>query len=361
MLKLDINSEGKFAYNIIIEKSFDNLRKELENIVPDFSKICVVTDTNVEKLYLEALKSQCNFCEKLYTFVFKAGEQSKSLNVVSELYKFLIEKEFDRRDFLIALGGGVVGDLCGYAAATFLRGIDFIQIPTTLLSIVDSSIGGKTGLDFNGYKNMIGAFYMPRLVYINISTILTLDSVQYASGMAEVIKYGLIRDKKFYEYLILNKKEIKNRNLENLEYIALRADEIKKEVVELDFKEENIRSHLNFGHTLGHAIEKYMNFELSHGACVALGSLCAMEISKEKAYINNDEIISLKDLFRYFGLSTSLEFSDNKKILEYTKNDKKMTAGKIKFILLKSIGHAIIDRSVGISDMEKALRSIEND
>ena len=182
------------------------------------------------------------------------------MNTVQKLYETLISENFYRDDLLLALGGGVVGDLTGYAAATYLRGIDFIQIPTTLLSQVDSSIGGKTGVDFEQYKNMVGAFYQPKLVYTNISTLKNLDGRQFLSGMAEVLKAGLIKDSKFYEWIINNLFEIMELNESIIENMVYQSALIKVNVVINDPTEKGERALLNFGHTIGHAIEKHMNF-----------------------------------------------------------------------------------------------------
>lgn len=360
-MRLDVNNEGKFAYDILIEEDFSQLLGEIEKIEKENKKVCIVTDSNVSKLYLKEVSEILSARYQVSKFIFEAGEERKNLSTVIELYNNLLSQGFDRKDFLVALGGGVVGDLCGYVAATYMRGIDFIQIPTTLLSQVDSSIGGKTGVDLEGYKNVVGAFYMPRLVYINISTLLSLTENQYSSGMGEVIKHGLIKNKAYYEQIIKNKEKIKNRDIKTMKEIVLGSDLIKKEVVEADFKEEGLRATLNFGHTLGHAIEKYKNFGLTHGACVCLGSLCALYISNKKAYISLEEIEEAKALFKYFSLPLSVSIDDEDKVLEYTKNDKKMELGQIKFILLQDIGQAYIDKSIQVEDMKEALRSIKSE
>src|SRR5574344_1490500 len=195
--RLPVNYSGEFCYDIFIKDSFDELLPEVKKVVPNKDrKICIVTETNVGPIYAKELVDELkNFYNNIHVFEFEAGEKSKNLDTVKTLYKFLIEKKFDRNDILIALGGGVVGDLTGFTAATYLRGIKFIQIPTSLLAQVDSSIGGKTGVDFDGYKNMVGAFKQPKLVYINISTLDSLPEREYLSGMGEVIKYGFIKNR----------------------------------------------------------------------------------------------------------------------------------------------------------------------
>ena len=270
----------------------------------------------------------------------------------------MIDEKFDRRDLLIALGGGVVGDVTGYVAATYLRGIDFVQIPTTLLAQADSSIGGKTGVDFDGYKNMVGAFYMPKLVYMNISTLKTLDDRQFFSGFAEVMKHGLIKDGRFYEWLLENMYEICDRQVETLLEMVMRSCNIKKLVVEKDPTEKGERALLNFGHTIGHAIEKSRNFTMTHGECVALGCVAAAFISWKHEWLSMEEYYEIRDMFVPFNLPISLEDMDPDEILALTKSDKKMTGGTIKFILLKKVGKALIDLNVTDEDILGALREI---
>ena len=281
-----------------------------------------------------------------------------------EIYKFLIGNHFNRKDLLIALGGGVVGDLTGYTAATYLRGIEFIQIPTTLLSQADSSIGGKTGVDFDGYKNMVGAFYMPRLVYMNMETLQSLSDRQFYSGFAEVMKSALIKDGNFYEWLIDQMYEICERDVETLAEMVERSCMIKKLVVEKDPLEKGDRALLNFGHTIGHAIEKYMNFTMTHGECVALGCVAAAFISWKKNWLSMEEYYEIRDMFVPFYLPISIDNLDIEEVLQLTKSDKKAENGYIKFILLKKVGKALIDKTVTDDEIREALQELnfnEND
>ena len=283
---------------------------------------------------------------------------------MKEIYKFLIENHFNRKDLLIALGGGVVGDLTGYTAATYLRGIEFIQIPTTLLSQADSSIGGKTGVDFDGYKNMVGAFYMPKLVYMNIATLQSLSDRQFYSGFAEVMKSALIKDGNFYEWLIDQMYEICERDVETLSEMVERSCTIKKLVVEKDPLEKGDRALLNFGHTIGHAIEKYMNFTMTHGECVALGCVAAAFISWKKNWLSMEEYYEIRDMFVPFYLPISIDNLDIEEVLRLTRSDKKAENGYIKFILLKKVGKALIDKTVTDDEIREALQELnfnEND
>lgn len=357
--RLPIMYQNKPCYDIVYENGFLLLQEELKNLAVTNKKICIVTDSNVAPLYAEEVKKLVGeVCAQADVFVFEAGEKSKTLDTVKDLYVFLIEHHYDRKDMLLALGGGVVGDLTGYSAATYLRGIDFIQVPTTLLSQVDSSIGGKTGVDFDAYKNMVGAFYMPKLVYINIETLKTLPERDYFSGMGEVLKSGLLKDAEYYVWLIDHIYEICDKDTATMEELVYRCDQIKKAVVEKDPTEKGDRALLNLGHTLGHAIEKYKNFELYHGECVALGIICAAFISWKKDMISMDEYYEIRDMFVPFNLPISIEDIDVDEIVKLTKSDKKMEGGTIKFILLKKVGKAVIDTTVTEDEMKQALNEI---
>lgn len=357
--RLTVNVANKGAYDIVYEESFANLAVELEKFEIENKKIAIITDSNVEKLYASEVKELLkDKCKAVYVFSFEAGEKNKNLNTVQDVYRYLIDNKFDRSDLLIALGGGVVGDMCGYVAATYLRGVDFVQVPTTLLSQVDSSIGGKTGVDFDAYKNMVGAFKMPILVYSNINTLKTLNDQQFASGMGEVLKHGLIKNADYYMWLISNLYEINDREIDCLKELVYNSNIIKKEVVEKDPYEKGDRALLNFGHTLGHAIEKYMNFTLLHGECVALGCVAAAFISYKRNVLKMEEYYELRDMFVPFNLPITITDIDIKEIVKLTKSDKKMKGDHIKFVLLKKIGKAFIADDVTEEEMYDAVKEI---
>ena len=357
--RLNVLYNKKPCYDIVITQDFDGLADELTALGVAEKRLCIVTDSKVDELYgQEVLSLLDGHCRKAVKYVFPEGEENKNLDTVRKLYTFLINEGFDRKDMLIALGGGVVGDLTGFAAATYLRGIDFLQIPTTLLSQADSSIGGKTGVDFDGYKNMVGAFKMPKLVYMNLSTLNTLEERQFYSGFAEVMKSALIKDAPFYEWLIENMYEICDKDLNILEEMVLRSCDIKRRVVEKDPTEQGERALLNLGHTIGHAIEKAKHFELYHGECVALGTVAAAYISWKKELLSMDEYYEIRDMFVPFNLPITVEDIDPQEILKLTKSDKKMSAGKIRFILLKKIGKAVIDSSVTDEEILAAINEI---
>lgn len=357
--RLPILYNKKPCYDIVFSKSFDELWDELKDLEAQEKRLCIVTDSRVKGLYGDALKELLEGrCRKVSLYAFPEGEASKTLDTVKEIYRFLIEEGFDRKDMLLALGGGVVGDVTGYAAATYLRGIDYVQLPTTLLAQTDSSVGGKTGVDFDGYKNMVGAFKMPRLVYMNLSVLKTLEDRQFFSGFAEVMKHGLIKDGAFYEWLISNMYEICEKDLDTLEEMVMRSCTVKKLVVEKDPTELGDRALLNFGHTIGHAIEKAKNFELYHGECVALGAVAAAYISWKRELLSMEEYYEIRDMFVPFYLPITVDGIDPEEIVALTRSDKKMEGNKIKFILLKKIGKAVIDRSVTEEEILAAVREI---
>lgn len=357
---LPVNMNNKFAYNIIICHNFDKLLENIIEIKSEKShKICIVTDENVKNLYAETIQKILNdYYSEVLIYAVPAGEQFKTTETVSRLYEYLINARFDRKDLLVALGGGVVGDMTGFAAATYLRGIDFVQIPTTLLSQVDSSIGGKTGVDFLQYKNMVGAFYMPKLVYINTDVLTTLPKEQFASGMAEVIKYGLIQRADFFERLIEQKEAVRAMQPDVLAEIIYTSCECKREVVEEDPTEQGIRAILNFGHTIGHAIEKMSDFSLYHGQCVAIGMVAAALLSEKRGYLSDEDVQRIRELIADYDLPLSAEGMSVDEVLAATKSDKKMSGGHIRFILLERIGKAVIDGQVTDEELREVIGEV---
>lgn len=348
------------VYPIQLNDKFGPLVKALSEISSRDRKICIVTDSNVEKYYGEEIRSLLESAfDTVVLFVFQAGEAQKNIATVGNLYEFLIRNKFQRKDLLLALGGGVVGDLTGFAAATYLRGIDFVQVPTSLLAMVDSSIGGKTGVDYLQYKNMVGAFYQPKLVYVNIETLQTLPDNQYYAAMGEILKHGLIQDADYYEWLINHLTEIYAKETPVLEEMVLRSIQIKQAVVEADPKEKGLRAILNFGHTVGHAIETLKQFQMLHGECVALGMQAAAYISWKRGYIEKEDFFEIRDMFVGFHLPISLDDLATADILEVMKNDKKAVGGTIQFILLKDIGSAVIDKTVTEEEMTEAIDYIK--
>ena len=357
--RLEVNVKNGLNYDIVYERGFEALKEELMRLELTGKKVCIITDSIVEPLYAENVKKVIEEAgNTVSVFVFKSGEENKNLDTIQDIYEKLIQDKFERRDFLVALGGGVTGDMTGFAAATYLRGIDFIQIPTTLLAMVDSSVGGKTGVDFRQYKNMVGAFNMPRLVYMNLEVLQTLDERQFYSGFAEAMKSALIKDTHFYEWQIENMYEICDREPETMKELVYRSCDIKRFIVEKDPTEKGDRALLNLGHTIGHAIEKYKNFTMTHGECVALGCIAAAYISWKREMLSMEEYYEIRDMFVPFNLPITIEDVDIEEVLSFTKSVKKMDNNQIKFILLKKIGKAVIDRSVTDDEIRAALKEI---
>lgn len=354
--KLDVMYQGAFSYSIFIEESFAGLAAAVETLGLRERRALIVTDEHVAPLYLEEVRAALRPCfRELHELVLVPGEEHKNTDSIAEIYAAAVEASFDRNDVFVALGGGVVGDMTGFAAATYMRGIRFIQIPTTLLSQVDSSIGGKTGVDFRAYKNMVGAFHMPSLVYSNVATLRSLDAIQYASGMGEVIKHALIKSRDYFDYLNAHQAELEARDMAVLMETVYQSNLIKRAVVEVDPTEKGERQLLNFGHTLGHAIEKCSNFSYSHGQCVAFGCLAAMQIS---GTMTTAEVDSIERLMAAVGLETRCRAMDQEEILRATRKDKKMDHGHVRFILLRQLGEAYIDHAVSDAQMLEGLRAI---
>ena len=356
---LTIRENDTPIYKILLENSYGGFLQELNALSVTNQKVCIVSDTNTAPLYLETIEELIKGrVKEVISFVFPAGEDSKNLSTVGKLYEHLITSRFDRGDVLLALGGGVVGDLTGYAAATYLRGIRFMQIPTTLLAMVDSSIGGKTGVDFNRYKNMVGAFYQPKSVYINLNTLKTLPKRVYYSGFGEVIKYGLIGDKNFYEWLKIHSEDLLNFHEADVSTMVHRCCLHKQITVEEDPTEKGERALLNLGHTLGHAIENLKEFELYHGECVALGMVASAFISKNRGYITSEELYDIECTIKAFHLPIRTTGLIPEDVLAASKNDKKMSSGKIKFILMHSMCHSVIDTTVTDTELLEAIQYI---
>lgn len=347
-------------YNIFFEHDFHAFKEAVNGLSLENAKVMVVFDSNTAHFYRESFMDFIKgFCAKPFSFLFEAGEKNKTLDTVRSLYEALICNHFERNDVLIAFGGGVVGDLTGFAAATYLRGVRFIQIPTSLLAMADSGIGGKTGVDFLSYKNMVGAFHQPSLVYINLSLLKTLPDREYVSGMAEIIKAAYIKDADLLLALKEGAKSILERDYHVLHGILYRACEIKKDVVEADFKEKGERALLNFGHTLGHAIEKLLEFKFLHGECVSIGMLLATRLSIQKGYLKEEVYEDMKTLINAYQLPVFLKDTLRPEaVLSASKLDKKMEEGQIKFILLKEVGEAFIDKTVTDYDLLECMKEV---
>ena len=315
-------------YNIYIEK---NILQKVGTLANLNRRVLIVTDDGVPQIYAETVQKQC---QEAYIKVLPQGEGSKSLAALERLLAVMLKEGFSRHDLVIAVGGGVMGDLAGFAAAVYMRGIDFINIPTTTLSQIDSSIGGKTAVNLNGVKNIVGAFHQPKAVFIDPETLQTLPERHYLNGLAEAVKAGMIADAELFRiFESLSLSEIK----EHIENIILQAVKVKKYVVEQDEKEAGFRKTLNFGHTLGHGIESlYGLSEIYHGEAVAVGMMMITENTEIKE--------RLAKVLKKLGLPTAVQY-DKERIMEAVCHDKKSDADSIDLILVNEIGKAVIQKT----------------
>jgi len=319
-------------------------------------KLVIITNPIVKRLYGNALKqSLARDGFKVTVLQVPDGEEQKSLEVAGRLYNELSDFYAERTTPILALGGGVIGDLTGFVAATYLRGVPLIQIPTTLLAQVDSSIGGKVAVNHGQLKNRIGAFYQPRLVISDVSTLKTLPTKEFNGGLAEVIKYAVISDNDFFTYLETNLDQIKSVDERLLEEIVYRSAKIKAEIVEKDERDVGLRNILNYGHTVGHGIESASDFKVEHGKAVALGMLAAATISNKLGLLDKTELVRLKSLIRRADLPTELPDLEVKEIIQAIRHDKKILRGKIRFILPKTLGNVFITNEVNLSLVERVL------
>ncbi len=319
-------------------------------------KAVVITDTRVKDLHCETLvKSLEDSGIEVPVIEIPAGEEQKSLETAGRLYEKLTDFYAERNTPLLALGGGVIGDLTGFVAATYMRGVPLIQLPTTLLSQGDSSVGGKTAINHGQLKNKIGAFYHPRLTISDISTLSTLNARELSNGLSEIIKHGLILDEDFFGYLEKNMDKIKALDYEVLENIVAHSAEIKAGVVEKDELDLGLRNILNCGHTVGHAVESVSGLKIWHGEAVAVGLVIESRISCRLGIMKKDDVTRLNNLLIKAGLPVEPPDLKPEKLLSAMKHDKKVIEGKIRFALPKTIGEAFITDEVSTSIIEKAL------
>ena len=351
---------GERSYDIAIGSNM--LRSIGTSLKPfDFSpKVAIVSNTTVHPLYGDVVSNSLKKAGfDVLTVIIPDGEEYKDLLRVEHIYNELLKAKLDRSSSLIALGGGVIGDMTGFAASTYMRGISYIQVPTTLLAQVDSSVGGKTGVNHKLGKNMIGAFWQPRLVWIDVKTLNTLQKREFLAGVAEVIKYGVIWDEELYYFLEKNRTRILNLDRDVLMYVIKRSCEIKAEVVSKDEREAGLRSILNFGHTIGHAIETVTGYrKYLHGEAVAIGMYLEAKLASMLDLINNKEVVRIKALIDSYSLpSEKPQDIDVEHILSSMELDKKAVAGQLKFILPEKIGKVRIQAGVSWKIIKDLLQS----
>jgi 3-dehydroquinate synthase len=316
----------------------------------------IITDSNVKKLYaavLEQALAKSGF--RVTILEIPPGEEQKTLKNAGRLYNELNEARAERNTPILALGGGVAGDLAGFVAATYMRGVPYLQVPTTLLAMADSSVGGKTAVDHGRLKNLVGAFYQPKLVIADIEVLKTLPAVELVNGMGEVIKHAAIRDKEFFEYLDDNMARALARDSGVLEFIVRRNAVIKAGVVGMDEKETGLRSILNYGHTVGHALEVVSNFKVKHGQAVAIGMVAEAEISRRLGILDSGSAGKLEKLIIKAGLPSRIPGLNTENLMQAMAHDKKVKQGRLTFALLKSLGEAFITSDVDAALVEEIL------
>lgn len=318
-------------YPIVIGKGIISL---IKSYIDSYDKILLLSNENIGDIYFEKVLRELNE-NKIKTFAIPEGEKFKNLETISRIYDFMAKENFSRKSLIISLGGGVVCDMGGFVGATYMRGIDFIQVPTSLLAQVDASIGGKTGIDTAYGKNLVGVFKQPKAVFIDVEFLNTLPKEQFSSGMAEVIKHSLIlEDKSYFNFLIENKDEILALNSDFLIEMIEKSCIVKKDIVERDEFEQGERALLNLGHTYGHSLEKFFNFEnITHGEGVAKGIIFELELSKILNKIDSEFIEKVKSIFEYYGLNSNPIFYPEEVLIDVMKKDKKNSFGNINFIL----------------------------
>jgi 3-dehydroquinate synthase len=336
---------GDRSYQIVIENGLLRHASDLISPLPVTKVATVITNTTVAPLYLPALKKSLKKASfKVNEIIIPDGEQYKELSCIEKIYKNLLSLELDRNSPVIALGGGVVGDITGFAASTFLRGVPFIQIPTTLLAQVDSSVGGKTGVNLPEGKNMVGTFYQPTIVIIDPEVLKTLDPQELRAGMSEVIKYGIIRDKDFFYFLNEHIQQALNLHGPTLARIIKTCCIIKADITSKDETEKGIRSFLNFGHTIGHAIETLTQYsKYKHGETVSIGMAAASKLSSVWRHCHLENCEHVITLLKNAGLPTELPMYPSNDYIDVIQRDKKKSGEKIRMVIMREIGDVFLE------------------
>lgn len=355
---LDVSTDTA-TYSIHIG---EELRDSFREFFRRYPKILLLTNDTVFNLYNRSLIRELeNDIPFLFHITVKDGEKYKNMETLNQIYEGLASKGLGRDGFIVAFGGGVIGDLAGFAAATYMRGVDYAQVPTTLLAMVDSSIGGKTAINLSKGKNMVGSFHHPKAVFCDLGFLDTLPVRHFNAGLMEVIKYGLILDDAFYNFILANRDNITARHKNTIAYLVYRCCGLKAEIVGQDEKDKGIRSILNFGHTVGHALESYTDYRVYlHGEAVALGSLAIIRHLVEKGVLSKQFLEKFEGALDFFGLPTSLprDFEVDA-ILRHISYDKKKEQGKTQWVTLKHVGSAAWGQSVNLEEIDKILRELK--
>ncbi len=324
-------------YEILISNNLVN-KKNILQISKKYKKILIISDTGIPNSYINEFKDIFKISNsRLFIYKVNKGEASKSFNTYMKIIKFLVAKRFDRKDCIIALGGGVVGDLSGFVSSSYLRGIDFIQVPTTLLSQVDSSVGGKTAINISEGKNLVGAFYNPKKVLISTKYLLTLSEKEYKSGLGEILKYAFIGNKNILKMIKNNPEAIVLRDKKILTELIYESIKTKSKIVVKDEKESGIRAVLNFGHTFGHAIEAYEKYnKITHGEAVVMGMMIAGRISNLEGLLSDSKYNQMINLASSLNLNNNYKKYQYSQLKKFLKSDKKVEGGKLNLILINN-------------------------
>jgi len=348
------------SYDVLITQSLNKSLISVLNELSIGSKIFVVIDSNVFNYHSKKINKIFGHFElDIKYFQLKANERTKSLLSLEKIYRSLAENNFGKDTLLISIGGGITGDISGFAAATYMRGIQLIHIPTTITSAVDSAIGGKTGVNFLKAKNLIGSFYQPKAVLIDTGFFATLPLTEIRSGIGEIIKYGYLSSPEFYNLILKSLDHLQNLRSKELNYIIQECIHIKSAIVSMDETETGLRKILNFGHTFAHAFESCSGFKIKHGEAVAAGIVSALFLSSRLGFLNIKNLNTLLKLPISFGVTRKLQSLKNEEILNRMKLDKKNRNNEINFILLKNAGELLVDVRGEKSDILWALDAMK--
>ncbi|MCH8019282.1 3-dehydroquinate synthase [candidate division KSB1 bacterium] len=351
---------GENSYPIFIgENILENLGEMLK--LYNFSRqVVVITDSNVNKHHGKALAKGLSSSLKSFELItIPSGEKSKSFRTIENIVTQMLELGCDRQTAILAFGGGVVGDITGFVASIYKRGVPYLQIPTTLLAQVDSSVGGKTGVNHPLGKNMVGTFYQPKMVWTDLKLLRTLPKKEIVCGLGEIIKYGIIKDGELFELVAENLEKILALDLELLQGIVMKCCRIKAEIVAEDEKENGLRMILNFGHTIGHALEAEIGYKkISHGEAVLLGMLAESKIALSLKMLNKEDFLRIEGLIAKFNLSDKLKNIDSKRLLQFIGSDKKAASGRIRFVLPRKIGEVEIVEDIESSVIKSAMKYV---
>lgn len=359
MKKLLVKTDSSTYPVIIGTEIFNNLNKVIikENL---YKNVFAIVDGNVLGLYKRKIELVLrNYSDKVSIYSLKPGESSKSYKIINDIYSHLMNDNFGRDTIIIAIGGGVTGDIAGFVASTFMRGVQLLHIPTTLISDVDSAIGGKTGFNFNGRKNIIGTFYQPQMVITDTDFLNTLPRRELTSGLGEIFKYSFLIDVDFYKTVLKILPEFKNLKTAKIENLIFKSVNFKSSVVAADEKESGIREILNFGHTFAHAFESELNFRIKHGEAVIMGIISALFLSNRVGLFNKQKLDKFLEMFESVKLPAKLKKCNTANLYKIMAHDKKNRAGKIKFVLLQDIGNIVTDIEIGKSDVQRAITSAQ--